>query len=384
MGDKKRILFVNDEMTMGGVARVLNTLMGALPVDQYEVDCLVLHKRGELLDEIPSQVTVFEGTSFFEAVDWPLKELVKQKKWRLLIKKMILVFYMKTGLIEKKVAKERKKIGTKQYDIEVAAKEGFCTIFTAYGDSKKKINWVLTDYRVCNYSKRHMKLMKRALEHIDLNVADSQAALTAYEELFGVSGGVAIHNLMDVNKVRTGMKETWQKDFDMNMVNVIAIARFHFQKRIDRLLLAHQSAIAAGLDHHLYLVGSGEEEGKLRAMVKEKKLDQVTFLGLMKNPYGLLAQCDLFVLSSEYEGFATIVNESLIAATPVLATKVSGISEQLIDKSHGWIVGNNQEDLSNGYIDAIKDSKQLKEMKKQLQSYEYPNDKILKQFEAIF
>ena len=43
---KKRILFVNDEMRMGGVARVLNTLMASLPADRYEIDLLILHKRG--------------------------------------------------------------------------------------------------------------------------------------------------------------------------------------------------------------------------------------------------------------------------------------------------------------------------------------------------
>ena len=50
---KKKILFVNDEMTMGGVARILNTFLKMIDKDDYEVDLLVLHKRGELLSEIP-------------------------------------------------------------------------------------------------------------------------------------------------------------------------------------------------------------------------------------------------------------------------------------------------------------------------------------------
>ena len=48
MTDKKTILFVNDEMRMGGVARVLNTLMAALPEDKYEIDLLILHREGML------------------------------------------------------------------------------------------------------------------------------------------------------------------------------------------------------------------------------------------------------------------------------------------------------------------------------------------------
>ena len=52
MTDKIQILFVNDEMRMGGVARVLNTLMAALPKDQYDIDLLILHKEGMLVEEI--------------------------------------------------------------------------------------------------------------------------------------------------------------------------------------------------------------------------------------------------------------------------------------------------------------------------------------------
>ena len=63
MTDKIKILFVNDEMRMGGVARVLNTLMAALPKDRYEIDLLILHKEGMLLEEIPEQR--FSITDFY-------------------------------------------------------------------------------------------------------------------------------------------------------------------------------------------------------------------------------------------------------------------------------------------------------------------------------
>ena len=73
---KRKILFVNDEMEMGGVARVLNTLMNNLDRERYDIDLLVLHKTGALLKEIPADVRVLAGTSFFRTVDCPLKELL--------------------------------------------------------------------------------------------------------------------------------------------------------------------------------------------------------------------------------------------------------------------------------------------------------------------
>ncbi len=384
MTNKTKILFVNDEMTMGGVARVLNTLMANLDPTIFDIDCLVLHKHGQLLDEIPKHVTVLEGTSFFKAVDQPLLEIMKRGDLLMLMSKLRLIFYKKTGLIKKKMLKERLKITTKQYDVEVAAKEGICTIFTAFGTSKRKINWVLTDYSVCNYSKNYMPILKQSLQRIDLNIADSKEALAAYESVFGVSGGKVIHNLMDITKVIEGMKDTTNSLPTSNEINIINVARFHPQKSIDRLLFAHKAALDAGIIHNLYLVGGGESEEQLREIVAKHQLTRVYFLGFMKNPYYLIHQCDLFVLSSAYEGFATIVNESLIAQTPVLMTKVSGASEQILKEEHGWIVENSQEALNEGLIHALRDIEKLHKMKEKLVSYHYPNEENLKQFQIEF
>ena len=385
MTDKKKILFVNDEMRMGGVARVLNTLMAALPKDRYDIDLLVLHKHGMLLEKVPEGVRVLEGTPFFHAVDLSLSDLFKSRDVPGISAKAKLLFYMKSGLIEKRIRKERAKILDRQYDVEVAAKEGFCTVFTACGDSKRKINWVLTDYSVCNYSSNHMPLVKRALQKIDLNVADSEQALIAYETVFRVRNGVAIHNLMDVDLVKNGMKEETPELVRDGLPNVITVARFHPQKSIDRLLNASRKAVEAGCLHHLYLVGGGELEEELRKQVEVLHLeDTVRFLGYRQNPYAMMAGCDLFVLPSLYEGFATVISESLIAGTPVLTTDVSGAREQITDPDYGWICANSQEGLDEGLIRALQDKGRLEQMKEALKGYEYPNEKILESFIEIF
>lgn len=380
--EKRTILFVNDEMRMGGVARVLNTLMAALPKDRYEIDLLILHKRGMLLEEVPQGVHVLEGTPFFTPVDESLDMIWASRDWKELFKKLRLLFYMKTRLIIPKIRRERKKILTKQYDVEVAAKEGFCTIFTASGDSRRKINWVLTDYSVCNYSRNHMPLVKQALRSIDLNIADSTQAMIAYNTVFKVRNSVTIHNLMDTASIERKLAEDpdGKAIQDSSSPNLISVVRFHPQKAVDRLLYASQEAAKAGYAHTLYLVGGGEEEGKLRKIVSDLKMDNVVFLGYMANPYGAMRKADLFVLPSLYEGFATVISESLIVGTPVLSTDVSGAREQITKPDEGWVVENSQEGLNNGLIEALSNPDRLKEMKKALAGYTYPNDEVLQQF----
>ena len=384
MTAKKSILFVNDEMEMGGVARVLNTLMRNLPQDKYDIDLLILHKEGMLLNEIPSHVRVLEGTPFFKAVDISLNEAWRRKDFFNVLRKLKLLFYMKTGLVNGRIKKERKKILDKQYDVEVAAKEGFCTVFIANGDAKKKINWVLTDYSVRNYSENHMNLVKSALEKIDLNIADSKQALDAFMSVFSITNGMTIHNLMDVDIIKEKENEELPFELDENTINVVNVARFHPQKSIDRLLNASYEASKKGLKHTLYLVGGGELEQQLRNQVKELGMDNVVFTGYLSNPYSIMKRCDLFVLSSLYEGYATVINESLITGTPVLCTDVSGCHEQITEPEHGWIVDNNQEALNDGLIKALSNPEELKKMKKALENYEYPNKEILDTFIQVF
>lgn len=381
MIDKKKILFVNDEMEMGGVARVLNNLMSSLPKDKYDISLLVLHKRGLMLDEIPSYVRVYEASYFFSAVDISLKLLLKSFDVKNLFNKIRLIFYMKTGLIKSRIKKERYNIFKDEvFDVEFAAKEGFCTIFTAFGNSKRKVNWVLNDYSKENFSKNHMKLLAEALEHIDLNIADSKQAKDSYMSVFNINNAVYIHNLMDEDRVRKNIGSDVSISDGINIINV---ARFHPQKSLDRLILAHKYVLDKGIKHNLYLVGGGSEEEKLKDLCKSLNLDSVHFMGYLKDPYPLINKCDLFVLSSLYEGFATIVNESLISGTPVLSTKVAGIEEQINNDDYGWIIDNDLDSLKEGLYSALSDLNRLYEMKNKLKEYKYPNDEILNKFMEV-
>ena len=369
---------------MGGVARVLNTLLKNLDPDKYEMDLLVLHPHGVLMDDIPDYVHLIDSSKFFYPVDQSLSDLFGMVQIPMLLRKLRLLFYMKSGLIKHKITSARKKLLNKKYDVELAVKEGFCTIFVAYGDTPRKLNWVLTDYSACNFSKNHMRLLNEALAHIDLNIADSRGALDAYAKVFNINAGVVAHNLMDFSKVETGLQQSLPTLKLPDCPKIIAVARFHPQKALDRLLKASLYATQKGLNHHVFLVGDGSEEINLRAFVKANNMTYVTFMGVMVNPYPLVKACDLYVLSSKFEGFATIVNESLICTTPVLATNVSGIHEQLNDPNTGWIVENNQQALNVGLTMALKDMDHLRTMKANLKNYTYPNSANLDYFMEIF
>lgn len=105
----KKILFVVDEKMLGGVSIVLENILWSLDLEKYKVDVAVLHNRGECLVNIPKNINVIAGGPFFDSVDFPLSEIIKSKNIKLLFNKLRLVLYLKSGLIRKKIMKERKK-----------------------------------------------------------------------------------------------------------------------------------------------------------------------------------------------------------------------------------------------------------------------------------
>ena len=375
---KKNILFVNDEMTMGGVARILNTFLKMINKDDYEVDLLVLHKRGELLSEIPEGINVIGGSDFFSTVDIPLSQCNMHN----IFSKIRLLLYMKTGLIEGKIKKERKKILNKEYDIEFSAKEGFCTVFTAYGDSAKKFNWVQVDYKESNYSSNHMGLMKKALKHIDMNIACSDKVRDSYKELFDVERIITVHNLIDEERIYKMSLKKPKTIVTDNLINIICVARFHHQKGLDRLIRVYSRLTDY---YNLTIVGDGELKEELYALSKELDVfDKITWTGIMANPYPEIRLNDLFVMPSLYEGYPTITVESLISDTPVLTLEVAGVKEQITKDYEGWVVDNSEESLFHK-LNELKDKKELLiEYKNKLKNYHYDNESILKKYYKIF
>ncbi len=375
---KKNILFVNDEMTMGGVARILNTFLKMINKDDYEVDLLVLHKRGELLSEIPEGINVIGGSNFFSTVDIPLSQCNMHN----IFSKIRLLLYMKTGLIEGKIKKERKKILNKKYDIEFSAKEGFCTIFTAYGDSTKKFNWVQVDYKESNYSSNHMELMKKALKHINMNIACSDKVRDSYKELFDVERIITVHNLIDEERIYKMSLEKPNTIVTDNLINIICVARFHHQKGLDRLIRVYSRLTDY---YNLTIVGDGELKDEIYSLSKELDVfDKITWTGIMANPYPEIRLNDLFVMPSLYEGYPTITVESLISDTPVLTLEVAGVKEQIIKDYEGWVIDNSEESLFHK-LNELKDKKELLiEYKNKLKNYHYDNESILEKYYKIF
>ena len=116
---------------------------------------------------------------------------------------------------------------------------------------------------------------------------------------------------------------------------VLTAARLAPQKGLESLLGA-----AAMLPDAIFIIaGDGPDRAALAAQAEAAGLaDRVRFLGSRRDIPDLLAACDVFVLPSLIEGLPLSVLEAMAAARPVVATRVPGTDEAVVDGETGLLV----------------------------------------------
>lgn len=114
------------------------------------------------------------------------------------------------------------------------------------------------------------------------------------------------------------------------------IGRLDPVKRIPDLL---QAVRLLGDRVNLHVFGEGRERPILEKLVQELQLERrVRLHGAVARPQDALRQIKLLVLPSAAEGFGMVLIEAMAAGVPVVATKVPGIRDVVVDGETGILV----------------------------------------------
>ena len=160
------------------------------------------------------------------------------------------------------------------------------------------------------------------------------------------------------------------------------------QKGYDRLINVHKKLIDEGIIHHIYILGTGDQEEMLAQRIKQYNLSK-TFhlLGFTDNPYKYVKAADMFICSSRREGFSTAVTESLIVGTPVVSTCCSGAYELLgYNNEYGIVTENSEEGIYNGLKRMLDDSALRENYAKQaaIRGQKFSTEKTVAAVEEMF
>ncbi len=137
---------------------------------------------------------------------------------------------------------------------------------------------------------------------------------------------------------------------------IIALGRLTRQKGFDILIQAMQKVPQPW---HLEIWGDGEEKENLQRLIDVLDLKTyITLKGNTNQPFNILRQADLFVLSSRFEGLPTVLIEAICCQCNIISTDCPhGAAEILENGRWGVLVENeNREALTQAIIEKLSQS----------------------------
>jgi glycosyltransferase involved in cell wall biosynthesis len=171
-----------------------------------------------------------------------------------------------------------------------------------------------------------------------------------------------IHNPIDIEIIKRMSNESVNNDLfkEKDLENkpiIIAMGRLSKQKGYPYLFKAFK-IVKNKLPSKLVILGKGESKEYLEDLVKDLGISKdIIFLGFQSNPYKYIANSDLFILSSLWEGFPNAIVEAMACGTPVVSTDCpSGPKEIITSGVNGILVPTrNPKALANAILKVLMD-----------------------------
>lgn len=125
---------------------------------------------------------------------------------------------------------------------------------------------------------------------------------------------------------------------------IISVARLEPVKNIELALRAIKRIINDSYNVKYLILGEGSQRSNLESLAKRLGIaDRVEFTGLKADPIPYLLTSNLFLLTSNSEGFSNSLLEAMYYQVPSISTKVGGAEDIIIDRHNGWLVNVNDE-----------------------------------------
>jgi len=182
-----------------------------------------------------------------------------------------------------------------------------------------------------------------AFSHGVIPIAVGEEVAVSMKRLYGIAQCKVIANCIPTSTYASPgvSRRQWraQEGFAEDDVLFVCVARFARQKNHALLVKAFAQVCARHPNARLLLVGDGVLRNDLETQVNGIGLaSRVRFLGLRADIPEVLAACDVFVLSSEFEGNPLSVLEAMAAGLPTISTAVGGVPSLLEKGTSGILV----------------------------------------------
>lgn len=358
MATKKKILFLQVSMLLGGVETVLVNYLNILAKNgNFEVDVAVF-EGGEknhlekidpsvgvdfLLNEIETQ---FSRYSYWRALEADVSDNDRRyySSWS---------NHINNTRLERLV----NKVETNQYDLVIDFQGTAITFIRPEFIKRIKkpmISWIHSDSDFERWLSKQEE-NKEKLDYIDSFVSICTDMKKKCDDILTNTFGVSkkshmLYNPLDVHKVLSLTNEE-VSEYDQQLLDddfILQVARLdERQKNHLKMIELFAKLKQKGIKEKLYIIGEGSSYSLLQEKIKELGLEnECLLLGSRKNPMPFMKRAKLFIHTANYEGLPTVLIESMMCGTPVVAFDCpTGPREILADGQYGELIPMGNDEL---------------------------------------
>ncbi len=197
-----------------------------------------------------------------------------------------------------------------------------------------------TDITLVGSRKSFLPITRFSIAQSDALTAISRYLADETCRAFGNCAVEVIPNFINANEYkRRENKELRRKLAPNDEKLMIHVSNFRPLKRINDCI--HTLAQSRGrVRARLVMCGDGPEREGAAALARDYGVaDDVIFAGQVPNIADYLSVSDLLLMPSETESFGLAALEAMACETPVIATRVGGLPEVVLDGETGYLVG---------------------------------------------
>lgn len=215
---------------------------------------------------------------------------------------------------------------------------------------------------------RHRLIERITAPWSDAVVACSEAVRRYALDQYGVRRGLVrtLHNGIEIGEMRPldpERRRLLRRELGAGPGDLLlgCVGRLVEPKKGLTVLLAATARIAREIPGaRLVIVGDGPARALLeRCAAQEGVRGRTLFTGLRRDVDLIMSALDLFVMPSNWEGFGIALLEAMAAGIPIVATRVGGIPEVVLDGETGRLVPpGDPEVLAAACADLLRDREQ--------------------------
>jgi glycosyltransferase involved in cell wall biosynthesis len=151
---------------------------------------------------------------------------------------------------------------------------------------------------------------------------------------------------------------------------------------IESCVLLKEAGLEGKFLWHMF--GSGPDEVELKSLAAEKGVDDVfLFEGQTDCPLRCMAKSDIYVMTSDYEGYGLTILEALMENLPVVVTNFAEAKESVADGKNGYLVDFDVNSISEKIGKLICDGKLRKQFYEYTRNNPVTNKVAMEQFNKL-